>query len=136
MVSYHVGCGVQATDNDHFKLAELRLERNWVPSFLTGLRALRGGHIEILYLDDNNSGSKLGIASTLDSFGERRYRLLFSGRSSFVLEEKQLDCIEHFVLKQVFDQQEKKKQTSLSFQLEGVDGIMQLSVGLWVLPKR
>ncbi len=40
MTGYSVPCGVHATDNDHFKLAELRVSDAYIPQFITGLRAL------------------------------------------------------------------------------------------------
>ncbi len=123
MTSYSVFCGVHATDNDHFKLAELRLAEPNVPLFITGLRALLTGTIEVLYLCDKNQ------KAVITGQGQTTFSLLFENGSSAYLCEENLYEMEEFVLKRLFRQ--KKANTCLTLQLIGEED-MQLSLSLWV----
>lgn len=123
MTSYSVFCGVHATDNDHFKLAELRLVEPNVPEFITGLRALLTGAIEVLYLCDEKQ------KAVITGNGQTTFTLLFENGSSVYLCEENLYEMEEFVLGRLFGH--KKPNTCLTLQLDGEED-MQLSCSLWV----
>ena len=122
MTYYAVPCGVHATDNDHLKLAELHVAPNYIPQFITGLRALLTGNVEMLRLCDTNQMAVLhGTGIT--------FTLLFENGSSAYLCEENLYEMENFVLERLF--QYKKPHTCLTMQLNGEDDL-QLSLRLWV----
>lgn len=123
MTSYSVTCGVHATDNDHFKLAELRLAETYAPEFITGLRALLNGKIELLQLHDEKQ------MAVITGNGQTTFTMLFENGSSIYLCEENLYDMEEFVLDRIFGH--KKPKTSLTLQLDGEDDL-QLSISLWV----
>ena len=123
MTSYSVPCGVHATDNDHFKLAELRVAQPHLPQFVTGLRALLTGNIEVLRLCDARQ------QAVLRGSGGITFTLLFENGSSAYLCEDNLCEMESFALARMFEHQ--KPHTCLSMQLDGEDGL-QLSLAPWI----
>ena len=123
MTSYSVPCGLHATDNDHFQLAELRIAEAYAPQFLTGLRALLGGYIEALYLLDERQ------KAVIQGSGIVTYTLRIENGSTAYFCEENLYQLEQFTLDRLFG---KKKSTQcLSIQLNGEDDL-QMSFGLWI----
>lgn len=127
MTGYSVPCGVHATDNDHFKLAELRVSDAYIPQFITGLRALLTGDIEVLRLCDAKQ------MAVIRGSGGTTFTLLFENGSSAYLCEENLYEMEGFALAHMFEN--KKPGTCLTLQLNGEDDL-QLSLGLWVGDKK
>ena len=127
MTGYSVPCGVHATDNDHFKLAELRVSDAYIPQFITGLRALLKGDIEVLRLCDAKQ------MAVIRGSGGTTFTLLFENGSSAYLCEENLYEMEGFALARMFEN--KKPGTCLTLQLNGEDDL-QLSLGLWVGDKK
>ncbi|MCI6926352.1 hypothetical protein [Butyricicoccus porcorum] len=127
MTGYSVPCGVHATDNDHFKLAELRVSDAYIPQFITGLRALLTGDIEVLRLCDAKQ------MAVIRGSGGTTFTLLFENGSSAYLCEENLYEMEGFALARMFEN--KKPGTCLTLQLNGEDDL-QLSLGLWVGDKK
>ena len=127
MTGYSVPCGVHATDNDHFKLAELRVSDAYIPQFITGLRALLTGDIEVLRLCDAKQ------MAVIRGSGGTTFTLLFENGSSAYLCEENLYEMEGFALARMFEN--NKPGTCLPLQLNGEDDL-QLSLGLWVGDKK
>lgn len=127
MTGYSVPCGVHATDNDHFKLAELRVSDAYIPQFITGLCALLTGDIEVLRLCDAKQ------MAVIRGSGGTTFTLLFENGSSAYLCEENLYEMEGFALARMFEN--KKPGTCLTLQLNGEDDL-QLSLGLWVGDKK
>ncbi|HBI64935.1 MAG TPA: hypothetical protein DDX51_07480 [Clostridiales bacterium] len=127
MTSYSVSCGIYATDNDHLKLAELRVPEQDVPQFITGLRALLTGAIEMLRLCDAKQ------KAVITGKGQTTFPLVFENGSTAYLCEENLYEMEEFALARLFGQ--KKPNACLTLQLAGEDDL-QLSVGLWIGDKK
>lgn len=127
MTNYSVSCGVHATDNDHFKLAELRVAEAYVPEFITGLRALLTGKIEMLRLCDANQ------MAVITGNGGTTFELLFENGSSAYLCEENLYELEGFALDRLFGY--KKPTTCSTLQLDGEEDL-QLSFSLWIGTKK
>ena len=127
MTSYSVPCGVHATDNDHFKLAELRVSDAFIPQFVTGLRALLTGKIEMLRLCDAKQ------KAVIRGSGETTFTLLFENGSIAYLCEENLYEMEGYAVERMFEH--KKPHTCLTLQLNGEDDL-QLSLSLWVGDKK
>lgn len=123
MTSYSVSCSIHATDNDHFKLAELRIAEPYIPQFVTGLRALATGTIEMLRLTD---GKKKAV---ITGNGLTTYTLMFEKTSVVYMCEDNLYEMEKFALERLFEQ--KKPTSCLSLQLNGEDD-QQISLSLWI----
>lgn len=123
MKSYIVPCGLHATDNDHFQLAELRIAEAYAPQFITGLRALLGGHMEALYLMDERQ------KAVIQGTGTVTYALRIENSSTVYFCEENLYQLEQFTLERLFGT--KKAAQCLSIQLNGEDDL-QMSFGLWV----
>lgn len=126
MKSYIVPCGLHATDNDHFQLAELRIAEAYAPQFITGLRALLGRHIEALYLMDEQQ------KAVIQGMGTVTYTLRIENGSTAYFCEENLYQLEQFTLERLFGA--KKATQCLSIQLNGEDDL-QMSFGLWVVNK-
>lgn len=126
MTSYSVPCGIHATDNDHFKLAELRVSHSCVPQFVTGLRALLTGNIEMLLLCDARQKAVIRGTGTM-------FLLLFENGSSAYMREEDLHHMENFALERMFEH--KKPHTCLTLQLGG-DADLQLSLSVWIGDKK
>ncbi|MCD8355631.1 MAG: hypothetical protein LUE11_03550 [Clostridia bacterium] len=123
MTSYSVPCGLYATDNDHFQLAELRVAEAHAPQFLTGLRALVNQDIEALYLVDTRQNAVIRGNGTVT------YTLKIENGSTAYFCEENLYQLEQFTLDRLFGH--KKPTQCLSIQLTGEDDL-QISFGLWV----
>lgn len=126
MTSYSVSCRIHATDNDHFKLAELRLAEPYIPQFITGLRAVMTGNIDALYLYDAEQKAVITGSGTA-------FALMFENGSRAYLCEEDLYEMENFVFERLFGK--KKPGTCLTLQLNG-GGDLQLSFSLWVGTRR
>ena len=127
MTSYSVSCKIHATDNDHFKLAELRIAQKNVPEFVTGLRALATGTIERLYLCDAKQ------KAVITGEGLSTYTLMFEMASNAYMCEQNLYEMETFALERLF---EKQKPTScLSLELAGEDDL-QISLSIWIVSEQ
>lgn len=123
MTSYTVPCGLHATDNDHFQLAELRIAEAHAPQFLTGLRALLDGYVDTLYLLDKQQ------KAMIQGNGTVTYTLRIENGTIAYLCEENLFQMERFILERLFG---KKKPTQcLSIELNGEDEL-QMAVGLWI----
>ena len=122
MTGYSVTCGLHATDNDHFQLAELRVSAACVPQFITGLRALITGNIEVLRLLDHWQKAVITGAGIM-------FQILFENGSAACLTEEQLCQLEEFALARLFDK--RKPNTCLTLQLEG-KAEAQMSLSLWI----
>lgn len=123
MTSYSVSCGVHATDNDYFKMVELYLTGAYIPQFITGLRALITGKIDVLRLSDGRR------KAVITNSGGIAFKMLFENGSIAYLCEEHLYEMESFVLDRMLEQ--KKPGTCLSLQLDGQSDL-QLSFSLWV----
>ena len=121
MKSYTVACGLHATDNDHFQLAELRVSELWIPQFITGLRALLTGNVDMLRLQD--SSQKAAIT------GGALFQIVFENGSVAYLTGADLCEMEEFALERLFDKH--KAHTCLTLQLDG-KADAQMSLSLWV----
>lgn len=126
MTSYTVPCGLHATDNDHFQLAELRMTKAHAPQFLTGLRGLLNGYVDALYLLDEQQ------KAVIQGNGTVTYALRIENGTMAYLCEENLFQMEQFTLERLFG---KKKSTQcLSIELDGEDEL-QMAVGLWINDK-
>lgn len=123
MTSYSVTCGVHATDNDHFQLTELRIAEAYIPAFVTGLRALLTGNVEMLRLLDDKQ------KAVITGGGGVTFQILFENGSTAYLTEANLCEMEEFVLERLFDK--RKPHTCLTLQLTG-KADAQMSLSLWV----
>ena len=124
MTSYSVACAIHATDNDHFKLAELRIAEPYVPQFVTGLRALETGTIHMLCLFD--ADQKVVITGE----GLTTYTVMFEHASCVYMCEEELYELEKFALERLFEKQ--KPTDSLTLQLNGEEEDIQTSLTVWI----
>lgn len=121
MTSYSVACGIHATDNDHFQLAELRIAEAYIPSFVTGLRALLTGNVEMLRLMDARQKAVIT--------GGVIFQIVFENGSVAFLTEADLCEMEEFALERLFGK--RKPHTCLTLQLDG-KADAQMSLSLWI----
>lgn len=123
MTSYSVICGLHATDNDHFQLAELRIEEACISQFITGLRALLTGNVEMLRLLDVKQ------KAVITGNGGVTFQILFENGSTAYLTEANLCEMEEFALERLFGK--RKPHTCLTLQLAG-KADAQMSLSLWI----
>lgn len=124
MTSYSVPCGLHATDNDHFLLAELRIAEASVPQFVTGLRALLTGTADILRLAAARQNAVIHANDDLT------FTLQLYNGSRAYFHEEDLHQMEQFALERMFGK--KKPNQCLSLQLDG-DADLQMGFGLWII---
>ncbi len=123
MTSYSVTCGLHATDNDHFQLAELHVSEVFIPQFITGLRALLTGNAGMLRLLDVRQ------KAVITGSGGVSFQILFENGSTAYLTEANLCEMEEFALERLFGT--RKATTCLTMQLEG-KADAQMSLSLWI----
>ncbi|MDO4286728.1 MAG: hypothetical protein Q4C40_03300 [Eubacteriales bacterium] len=127
MTSYSVPCGLHATDNDHFQLAELRIAEPCIPQFITGLRALLTGSMDVLRLMD---ARQKAVKAVIHGNGAMTFTLQFDNGSRAYFHEEDLHQMEQFALDRLFGK--KKPNQCLSIQLDGEDDL-QMGFGLWIV---
>jgi len=122
MIRYTIPCGLYATDNDHFQLAEIRVSTAFAPQLITGLRALLCGKLHALELRDVKQSAVI--------FGEGKvtYPFQIGERMAYFCEENLFE-MEDFVLDRLFGN--KKANQCLSTTINGEEDL-QMSVGLWI----
>lgn len=130
MIGYALRCKIHATDNDHFKLAELRVYKNEIPMLITCIRALIDGKQENFLLTDETQ--KAAIYAAEDAYGLPSFMIRFSSSTGrFYFPEEQLLEWEHFLLEHYFGLCKPKQ--SCTIQLMDTDAVTPLDMFCFVI---
>lgn len=114
ITTYRIPCTIQATNNDHLMIAELKLSKQYAPAFVTGLRAILDAKLHELRFSDKFRDLPI-IAE-----GEE-LRIEFGGHICAEITADQLETLEYYTIDWLLER--ISRHTRCNFRLSGTNGL-------------